>query len=57
MRFYHTYDLDYARRIYPFLVETADFWQDYLQFEDERYIIYGDARLCEGTLSRPVGCE
>ena len=43
MRFYHTYDLDYARLIYPFLVETADFWEDYLKFEDNRYVIYGDA--------------
>ena len=43
MRFYHTYDLDYAQLIYPFLVETADLWQDYLKFEDGRYVIYGDA--------------
>ena len=43
MRFYHTYDLDYARRVYPFLVETASFWEDYLKFENNRYVIYGDA--------------
>ncbi len=51
MRFYHTYDLDYARRVYPFLVEVANFWEDYLKLEpfdgaqgkDGRYVISGDA--------------
>jgi alpha-L-fucosidase 2 len=43
MRFYSTYDLEYAKRIYPFLIETADFWNDYLKFKNGRYVVYGDA--------------
>jgi len=39
MRFYHTYDLDYARRTaYPYILEVVDFWEDYLKFEDGRYV-------------------
>jgi len=33
MRFTHTYDLDYARRVYPFLIEVAEFWESYLAWE------------------------
>jgi alpha-L-fucosidase 2 len=43
MRFYSTYDLDYARLVYPFLIEVANFWENYLIFEDNRYVITGDA--------------
>ena len=43
LRFYHTYDLDYARRVYPFLIEVANFWEDYLKLENGRYVITGDA--------------
>lgn len=44
MRFYHTYDLDYAERIaYPYLMQVADFWEDYLRFEDGRYVSYNDS--------------
>jgi alpha-L-fucosidase 2 len=43
MRFSHTYDLDYARKVYPFLSETALFWEDYLQEEKGRYVIMKDA--------------
>ena len=43
LRFYHTYDLDYARRVYPFLLETANFWEDYLRLENGRYVILNDA--------------
>ncbi len=43
MRFYHTYDLEYARRVYPFLIEVANFWEDYLKLEQGRYVITGDA--------------
>lgn len=43
MRFRHTYDLDYARRVYPFLIEVANFWEDYLKFESGRYAITKDA--------------
>ena len=43
MRFYYTYDREYARKYaYPFLLETAAFWEDYLKFEDGRYVIYND---------------
>jgi len=42
MRFYSTYDTNYALRIYPYLLECAIFWEDYLKFEDGRYVIYMD---------------
>jgi alpha-L-fucosidase 2 len=42
MRFYSTYDKDYALRIYPFLKEVANFWEDYLKFENGRYVSYND---------------
>ena len=43
LRFRHTYDLDYARRVYPFLIEVANFWEDYLKLENGRYVITKDA--------------
>jgi hypothetical protein len=48
MRFYHTYDLDYARRVYPFLIEVASFWENFLTWEESsavsgRYVIANDA--------------
>ncbi|MCP4644440.1 MAG: hypothetical protein GY851_28615 [bacterium] len=43
MRFYHTWDPEYARTVYPFVKEVAAFWQDYLRFEDGRYMDYKDA--------------
>jgi len=42
MRFYATYDEVYARKVYPYLVETARFWQDYLSLEDGRYVVRND---------------
>lgn len=42
MRFYSTYDKDYAKRIYPYLLECANFWEGYLKFENGRYVIYMD---------------
>ncbi|MDQ6479416.1 glycosyl hydrolase family 95 catalytic domain-containing protein [Dyadobacter sp. LHD-138] len=42
MRFYSTYDRAYARRIYPYMLECANFWEDYLKFENGRYVIYMD---------------
>jgi alpha-L-fucosidase 2 len=42
MQFYYTYDMDYARMVYPYLLEVADFWEDYLVLEDGRYVIYDD---------------
>ncbi|WP_413373571.1 glycosyl hydrolase family 95 catalytic domain-containing protein [Paenibacillus taichungensis] len=49
MRFYYTYDLEYAGLMYPFLIEVANFWEDYLTFEDGRYVIYCDAIHEVGT--------
>ncbi len=43
LRFDHTYDLDYARRVYPFLIEVAGFWEAYLRLENGRYLITKDA--------------
>jgi hypothetical protein len=42
MRFYHTYDLDYARKIYPYLIEVANFWEKDLEFANGRYAIVND---------------
>lgn len=42
MRFYHTYDKNYAQKVYPFIREVADFWEDYLVYEDGRYVSYDD---------------
>ncbi|MBJ6361787.1 glycoside hydrolase family 95-like protein [Paenibacillus sp. GCM10012307] len=49
MRFYYTYDLEYAGFVYPFLTEVADFWEDYLTFEEGRYVIYRDSIHEVGT--------
>ena len=43
MRWYCTYDKDYAKRLYPFVLEVANFWEDYLKFEDGRYVIHNDS--------------
>jgi len=43
-----TYDSDYGRRVYPLVRDVVDFWEDYLKFEDGRYVIYGDA-IHEGS--------
>jgi len=42
MRFYSTYDESYIRKVYPYMLECANFWEDYLKFEDGRYVIYMD---------------
>jgi len=42
MHWYHTYDKDYAKTVYPFVLEVANFWEDYLRFENGRYVIYND---------------
>lgn len=42
MRFYSTYDTTYARKVYPYMRECANFWEDYLKFENGRYVIYMD---------------
>lgn len=46
MRWYGTRDEDYGRsHIYPFLRKTADFWEDYLVWDEAegRYIDYNDS--------------
>lgn len=43
LRFRHTLDADYARRVRPFMLGVADFWEDYLRLEGGRYVITKDA--------------
>lgn len=43
MRFYATYDVRYGRETaYPYLLETARFWQDYLKWDGNRYVVEND---------------
>lgn len=42
MRYYSTYDKNYAQKIYPYLLACADFWEDYLTLGDGRYVIRMD---------------
>lgn len=42
MRYYSTYDEAYARKVYPYLLACADFWEDYLSLENGRYVIRMD---------------
>jgi len=41
-RFYHTYDKEYTLKVFPFICEVADFWEDYLKFENGQYNSYND---------------
>lgn len=50
MHFYYTRDEAYACKIYPFLYETAQFWVDYLDWEDDRYVIHKDCIHENGAL-------
>ena len=43
MRFYSTYDINYARKIYPFVKACAEFWEDYMVYENGRYVVKNDA--------------
>jgi alpha-L-fucosidase 2 len=43
MRWYHTYDKDYARQLYPLVRDVADFWEDYIKFDGQRYVIENDS--------------
>ena len=55
MRFYSTYDLEYARGIaYPYLKEVGAFWEDYLVFEDGRYWSFNDCIHENGFLANKV---
>ena len=42
-RWYATYDLEFARLAYPFVRDTALFWENWLKWETDRYVIYKDA--------------
>ena len=42
-RWYATYDLDFARQAYPFVRDVALFWENWLKFENGRYVIVNDA--------------
>ncbi len=48
MRWQATYDLDYARKVYPFIRCVADFWQDYLRWDGNRYVSASDS-IHEGS--------
>lgn len=51
MQFYYTWDENYARETaYPFLYKTAQFWLDYLDWEDGRYVIHNDCIHENGAL-------
>lgn len=51
----YTQDVDFLRKtLYPYLLEVADFWEDYLKFENGRYIIYNDS-IHEGSGSNMNG--
>ena len=41
-RFYLTYDKEYALKVYPFIKEVANFWEDYLKYENGQYNDYND---------------
>jgi alpha-L-fucosidase 2 len=43
LRWYSTYDLDFGRKAYPFVRDTARFWEESLALENGRYVIYKDA--------------
>ncbi|WP_316753153.1 glycosyl hydrolase family 95 catalytic domain-containing protein [Pedobacter gandavensis] len=43
-----TYDPKYGEKIYPYALAVANFWEDYLKYENGRYVIYGDA-IHEGS--------
>ncbi|QIL40547.1 hypothetical protein G7074_15495 [Pedobacter sp. HDW13] len=43
-----TYDEKYGKKIYPYALAVVEFWEDYLKYEDGRYVIYDDA-IHEGS--------
>ena len=51
----HTYDLEYGKRIYPYVLAIADFWEDFLRLENGRYQIYGDAENEKSGFSKNPG--
>ncbi len=54
MHWYATRDKEFARReYYDFLLSVAEFWENYLVFEDGKYQIYNDALNECGWYSGP----
>ena len=54
LHWYATRDADFARReYYEYLLAAADFWEDYLVFEDGTYQIYNDSLNEVGWYSGP----
>ncbi len=48
-QYQYTQDAAFLRKTaYPYLREVADFWEDYLKFENGRYVIYNDS-IHEGS--------
>lgn len=43
MRWYSTYDKEYARKVYPYFLDVADFWEGYLVKRDGVYNVVHDA--------------
>lgn len=43
LRYHYTYDRAYIEKVYPYLSEVAAFWEDYLVYENRRYVIYDDS--------------
>jgi hypothetical protein len=54
MQFQHTWDKDFCEQVYPFVKSTANFWEAYLVYDRDRYIIYNDA-IHEGTIGSKNG--
>lgn len=49
MQFYHTWNKAFTHKVYPYVKGVANFWKEYLTFENGRYVIYNDA-IHEGTI-------
>lgn len=43
LRYRYTYDDEYLKNISPYLLAVAEFWTDYLKYEENRYVIYDDS--------------
>ena len=43
LRYEYTYDINYLRKVYPYLTAVANFWEDYLVLENGRYVIHDDS--------------
>jgi hypothetical protein len=55
LRWYLTYDPRFGRQSYPFVRDTATFWENWLKFEVGRYVIHKDAiHECSGEDMNPL---